>query len=166
MSVERYDTPILAALAGGVLYAMRRYSVTSYRPNPWTAEALLNVLTRAPYMEAARQAVNGKFNSVYRSGRVNEIVGGVKPQPGRKGSRHLYGLAVDIHPRAPYTAETASRKIWQMALGGDLGRIHKVIWEPNWVHVSWRAIHEDPIRLAFLKKTDTGFQTLEREATA
>ena len=143
MSVERYDNLVLASLAGAVLLAMERYSVTSHGPNPWTAKALLNTLSRAPHMETARRAVNGRFNSVYRSPQINQAVGGVPT------SRHQAGLATDIHPRDPFDAESAARKLWDMAERGELGRVHKVIWEPTWVHVSWRAVYEQPYRREF-----------------
>lgn len=160
MSLETGHIAALSALAGGVLLAMKRYSVTSHGKNEWTQEALLNVLSRAPYMELARMSIGGRFNSVYRSPAINSAIGGAST------SRHMRGLAVDLHPGRPHNAESASRHIWDMALAGTLGKIHKVIWEPNWVHVSWRAIDEDPIRLVFLKKDSSGFSVVEREPRA
>lgn len=140
MSLRPASKALLAAIATGVLIAMDRYARTSKGDNPWTLTGTLNLLSRAPYMEDARRAINGRFNSVYRSPQVNEAVGGVK------SSRHLRGLAADLHPGMGFDAESASKHLWELAKQGKLGPVHKVIWEPTWVHISWRSVTESPTR--------------------
>ena len=142
MRLERFDGYLAATGAVGLLWVMKRYSVTSYGPNHWTAEGLFNTVTRIRCFEAAREAIDGRINSAYRSPAINKAVGGVPT------SRHQRGLALDLRPGRIYTPESAARKLFELASSGEIGRVHKVIEEPTWVHISWRAINEPAHRLS------------------
>jgi hypothetical protein len=141
--LERFDGYVAATGAIGLLWLMKRYSVTSYGPNHWTPEALFNTATRVRCFERAREAIEGRINSAYRSPAINKAVGGVPT------SRHMRGLALDLRPGGIHTPETASAKLWELASSGELGRVHKVIWEPTWVHISWRSVTEGPHRMSY-----------------
>jgi len=134
--------------------ALEPYRLTSHGHNPWSAEALGNVLLLKKHMDAARELVSGRFSSVYRSQRVNKKVGGAKT------SRHLAGLAADIVPGKSFSPEQASRAIQKAAEEGKLGPVSKVIWEPGWVHVSWKRPAEVVTAVALIRKTKAGFERL------
>ena len=85
-----------------------------------------------PLRELAGSPIS--VNSGYRSAAVNAAVGGSKT------SDHMKGLAADIvvgpKPRVWLTGwgpERLARVIAESDLPFD-----QVIWEPTWVHVSWR----------------------------
>lgn len=129
---------VLGTVAGGALAwvadKLRRFSVTSRGPNPWTLRAITNVLGIAFYIEAARAAVDGRLSSVFRSPDVNAKIPGASTT-----SRHMDGLAADIVPGKLLTVEAASRKLAALARQGLLGAVRTIIWEPTWVHIDWFA---------------------------
>ncbi len=140
-----------AAAAGAWIAAkLARYGATSRGANPWTLRAVINVLGIARHIEAARAAISGRLSSVFRSPDVNESLPGAS-----KTSRHMDGLAADIVPGAPFTVESASRKIAALARQGLLGPVRCIIWEPGWVHVDWFAAGEARAPLKTRRNTGT-----------
>lgn len=136
------------------------YRITNHGENVWTQEALGNVALLQPFFEAARQAVRGRFTSVYRDARVNRLVGGVS------GSRHCKGLACDIKPAIEYAPERAAGILWTMACREELGPCVKIIIEPTWVHLGWDPILRDVPTRALLRKVAKGYEMAERWARA
>lgn len=122
-------------LAAALIRELDPYDVTSHGPNPWTLAAAMNVLRIKPHVDASVRAVGGYISSCYRCPRVNKAVGGSSK------SRHMEGLAVDIHPMST-TPEDGAFKLWHMACGGKLGDVHQVIWEPTWIHIGWHRVGE------------------------
>lgn len=137
-----------------LLRTLDPYRVTSHGANPWSNEALLNVIATREHMDAARVAVNGYFSSVYRSPPVNRIVGG------SANSRHLRGLAADIIPRAPWSVKEAAHLLWEMAQREELGLVQQVIWEPSWVHVGWYAVSEQDRGMTLLRMQGGKYERL------
>lgn len=144
----------LASVAGVVAMLLGRYAVTSHGANPWTSEGVFNALRVAPHLEKAVRLVGGKINSMWRSERVNGIVGGAE------NSRHTMGLAVDIKPGG--NLEENAKAVWMAAKAGDLGRVHKVLIEPGWIHVSWKRANETDKTMTHSRLVGPGWQLIER----
>jgi hypothetical protein len=138
-----------------ILAGLEDYRVTSHGPNVWTREGVTNIIATSRWMRKARDIVNGKFTSVYRSPEVNAKVGGVLT------SRHVRGLACDIDPYG-VTPEEAAKILFKLAARGELGPVQQVIWEPTWVHVGWLSPEEASDRISYLKKDSSGYATLAR----
>jgi len=146
---------VVGALGAAGLAAykwLERYRPTNHGPNPWQPEALFNLLQVVTHIERARELVDGKINSAYRSPSINERIGGAK------SSRHMQGLAVDLS--SPLGHEEAARKLWSATLRGELGRVHKVIDEPGWVHISWKAPGEKDAQPQLLKMRAGKFERI------
>lgn len=96
-------------------------------------ELLHNVVNLAGVMQRIRDVFDSEItiNSGYRSPMVNRAVGGKIPEPGKKGSAHLYGLACDftVKGKTPYEVCKALEFLVE-ALGID-----QLIYEGTWVHV-------------------------------
>lgn len=130
---------LLALLVAAIAKAFDQFRKTNQGKNPWSVEGLVNVIRITPHIQKIKRMTEAKINSVYRSERVNSIVGGVKT------SRHLRGLAADFKPGIPL--ETAIQKVFAAAERGELGPVRKIIREPTIFHVSWRARGESKTRL-------------------
>ena len=100
--------------------------------------------------------VGGSLNDAYRCPQVNAAVGGVAT------SYHQRGLAIDIHPGAGFTPESASRKLYAAAKAGQLGPVRTVIWEPTWAHVDYHDPAEvgPPPPLNFFKKVGSKYERI------
>jgi len=120
---------VVLAVTAGIGALIERFRVTAHGPNPWSVDAVVNVLAHAHLFEAARAIVEGTITSGYRSERINQAVGGSPT------SDHLAGRAVDVVTR--YSPHEAAAKIYAAAVRGDLGAVREVLEEPGCVHVGW-----------------------------
>lgn len=120
---------------------LERYRITNHGANPWSAEGIRNVLLHMGHFERARELVDGRFTSVYRSVRVNTAV------KGAPRSRHLRGLACDIKPQF-LKPRAAQQVLHEAYMRGELGNVWELLAEPTWVHMSWNAPGESlPLKL-------------------
>jgi hypothetical protein len=136
------------------------YRVTSFGPNPWSNEALSNVMMLKEHIDRAVELLGGRITSCYRSPKINKAVGGAF------NSRHLRGLAVDIVPGPGLNAEKAARLIFDEAGKERLGIVRNVIWEPSWVHIGWYALTEEDAGMKLLQKVKGGYATLATSSMA
>lgn len=79
------------------------------------------------------------ISSGYRSRALNAAVGGVNPEPGKRGSAHLYGCAADF--TAP--AFGSPRKICQRIIDAGI-QFDQLIHERSWVHFGIARPGEEP----------------------
>lgn len=134
-----------ADLGAALWLLLDPYRVTSHGQNPWTLEAVCNVLRIRAHIDAAVAITHGRINSCYRSPVINAAVGGATR------SRHMEALAVDIAPGGIFAPGSAAELLWRAAQAGKLGAVQQVIQEPTWVHIGWRRVGEPgaPQRLLF-----------------
>jgi len=137
------DAQIKALFVGGgiaaaaIVAAVAKYSlVRKGASNPWSVDAVLNVIRNRRHFEAARELVNGRFTSIYRSPEYNATVPGAV-----KTSDHQHGAAVDMVPRG-MTNKAAAEKLWAKVKAGELGDVAQLIEEyktggSKWLHIGW-----------------------------
>jgi hypothetical protein len=105
------------------------YAITQQRvPNVVTPEALEALKKHREEAESIRNRFGGRWTSVYRNDRINDLVGGAK------GSKHTKGLAFDLALGAPYVQDKDTKRagylLFQDALNGRHGRsLRKIIVE-------------------------------------
>lgn len=110
-----------------------RFRVTTHGDNPWTDEALNNVIMHESEYDFVINTI-GRLSSGYRCQRINALLPNSSPT-----SRHVLGLALDIIPDKDdwRTTEAAAQHLWVLALQGNLGLVQQIIIEPTWVHIGW-----------------------------
>lgn len=130
-----------AAVAWRVL---RRFNPTSHGANPYNLEGAFNVLRLFAFYDRAVALVKGRLTSCFRSARVNDLVGGVKPGPGSRGSRHMRALAIDVVPGGGLNLDQGMALLYAAAKRGELGPLRQLIKETakGVIHCSFSAIDE------------------------
>lgn len=110
------------------------YRKTKHGENPWTADALANVIAYRYFYDMTVGVLEGELSSCFRSRAVNREVGG------HKSSAHLFGLACDIIPGYRWTLSSAAHFLFENCDSGRFGPIRKIIIEGACVHVSWQSL--------------------------
>ena len=154
---DKWKAVIIGTGAVAIAFAAKvitEFAVTSRGANPWTLGALVNALRVSRHVYAARAAIDGRINSMFRSPEVNESLANSS-----KTSRHMEGLAVDLGHGKQFSTEAASKRIAALARQGKLGRVRTVIWEPTWVHVDWFRDDEPTKPLVTRKAVGSGKDT-------
>lgn len=129
---RKVKPPIPKPTLEDVSKTLDKYRVTTKSGgNPWTGEALGNVLRYRVFVDRAVALVNGRLTSMYRSPQINAQVKGADPN-----SNHIWGKATDLVPRRGFSLATARDKIKSVA-EAENWPIKSVEIHRNHIHIEW-----------------------------